>query len=172
MKLDVSRVMMNARQAMSDGAFQQAGSALSGAMDLVREEAQSKTSSEIVAIIRKLQAHEHIEGDEVALIRAWFVGKAAAYTEMENNFEDWVAEFERLSDVLAGYEGHESSPQELLELHGILEDAMRVSYDIANYLEKRDRIARFESAIAGGLGKDEREFLARVLREKLESPDR
>lgn len=172
MKLEVSRVMMNARQAMSDGAFQQVGSFLSDAMNLVREEAQSKTSSEIAAIIRKLQGHERLEGDEIALIRAWFVGKAAAYTEMENNFEDWVVEFERLTAVLAGYEGREWSPQELLGLHGILEDAMRVSYDIANYLEKHDRIAKFESAIAGELGKDEREFLARVLREKLESPDR
>ena len=57
MKLDVTRVMKNAKETISDGAFQQAGSALSEAKNIVREEAQKRTSSEIKKIINKLQSN-------------------------------------------------------------------------------------------------------------------
>jgi len=171
MNLNVAETMRHARNAMSDGAFQQAGSALSEAKNIVREEAQQKTSSQIEEIILKLQSNDPIAAEEVALIRAWVVGDARGYTQMENNFQDWLSEYERLEQSLAGYENKDCSPEDLLTLHGILEDATRVSYDIANPLEKQERIGQFESALADGLNEGERDVLARVLREKLQSPN-
>lgn len=169
MNLNVTKTMANARSVLSDGAFQQAGSALSEAKNIVREEVQQKTSSELKKIIDKLQSSNPMTTEEITLIKAWIVGDAIGYTKMENNFQDWLSEYERLEKSLASYENKDCSPEDLLKLHGILEDTTRVSYDIANFLEKKDRINKFESAVADGLDKDERDILVKVLTGKLQS---
>lgn len=171
MKLDVAKTMATAKETMSEGAFQQAGSALSEAKNIVREEFQKRTSSEIKKILNKLQSDEHISIEETALIKAWIVGDAAEYTKMENNFQDWISEYERLRKSLVSYENKDCSFEELLKLHGILEDATRVSYDIANFLENKERIKKFESAVGDGLDKDERDILVNILIGKLQSPN-
>jgi hypothetical protein len=171
MKLDVTKTMANATEAMSEGAFQQAGSLLSQAKNSVREEAQKKSSPEIKKILKKLQTNEQISAGEVALIKAWIVGDAAEYTKMENNFQDWMSEYERLQKSIAGYENKDCSFEELLTLHGILEDATRISYDIANFLENKERIRKFESAVGDGIDEHERDVLVNILIGKLQSPE-
>ena len=171
MNLNVTKTMANARNAMSEGAFQQAGGALSNAKNIVREAAQQKTAVEIKKIINKLQSKNSMTNDEVALIKAWIIGDAIGYIKMENNFQDWLAEYERLEKTLAIYENKDCSPEELFKLHGILEDANRVSYDIAHFLENQDRIKKFEAAVAGGLDNDGRKLLTKMLLRKLKSPE-
>jgi hypothetical protein len=170
MNLNVSRAMASARQAMTDGAFQQAASQVSDAKNGVREEMQRKTSPKIEAIIANLQSGDPLTTDEVALMKEWIVGDAEGYTEMENNFQDWLSEYDRLETSLARYEGKDCTLDELSQLQGILEDATRTSYDIATFLEKQERMKRFDAAVADGLDEDERDTLARVLTEKLRSP--
>jgi hypothetical protein len=170
MKLHVAKTMANAIEAMSDAAFQQAGSALLKAKDTVREVAQERTTSEIKKIISKLQSNERVSSEETALVRTWIVGDAVAYTDMENNFQDWLSEYERLHNSLAAYEDTDCSYEELLKVHGLLEDATRVSLDIANFLEKKERIKKFESAVDDGIDKDEGDILGEILIGKLQSP--
>ncbi|NTV97773.1 MAG: hypothetical protein HGA70_01230 [Chlorobiaceae bacterium] len=169
MELSVTNAMANAVEAMTDGAFQQAGSALSDASTIVREEVQKKTSSELERIISKLRSSYEMSSEEIDLIRTWILGDAIGYARTENNFQDWISEYERLQKSLLGYENMECSSEELLKLQGILEDATRVSYDIAHYLEKKDRINKFESAVGDGLDKDERDLLVKLLIGKLQS---
>lgn len=171
MNLNVTKTMANARNVLSEGAFQQAGGVLSNAKNIVRETAQQKTAAEIKKIINKLISKDSITNDEVTLIKAWIIGDAIGYTKMENNFQDWLTEYERLEKSLMAYENKDCTPEELFKLHGILEDANRVSYDIAYFLENQDRIKKFETAIAGGLDNNGRELLAKTLMRKLESPE-
>lgn len=171
MNFDVTSSMAEARGALSEGAFQKAGSVINEVKNEVREAVQQKTASEIKNIISKLRSNKPITDNEIALIKAWIVGDAIAYTKMENNFQDWFSEFERLEKSIADYESKECSVEELLKLHGILEDACRVSYDIAYFLENQDRIKKFEGAVSGGLNEKGKEILARMLLQKLESPD-
>jgi len=56
MNLGVTKTMANARSTMSDEAFEQAGSVLNEAKNIVREEIQKETSSKIKQIINKLTA--------------------------------------------------------------------------------------------------------------------
>ena len=171
MNLMVTRTMANVRSAMTESAFQQVGSVVSEAKNAAREEAQVKTSSEMKNIIDKLQSGESITSQELALVRAWVIGDAESYAKMENNFQDWLCEYDRLENTLADFEDKDCSSEELLKLHAILEDATRVSYDIANFLEKQDRIKKFESATADGLDEDERSLLVSVLTNELRSPN-
>jgi hypothetical protein len=169
MNYDVIETMANARNTMTESAFQQAGSVLSEAKNYAREEAQQKSSEDVKLVIEKLHSGEPLAPQEIALIRAWIVGDAESYTKMENNYQDWLAEFDRLESVLAEYQERDGSPEELLKLQGILEDAVRVSYDIANFLEKQYRIGKFDSAVANELDERERSLLVDVLTHKLQS---
>lgn len=171
MNFNVTKSMANARKVMEEGAFQKTGTLINDTKNMVREDAQSKTAKEIRNIIDKLKSSKPIADYEVSLIKAWIIGDAIAYTKMENNFQDWVDEYERLEHSLIEYENKDCSPEELFKLHGILEDASRVSYDIAYFLENQDRIKKFEKAVTGNLNEKGKEFLARTLLRKLESPE-
>ena len=89
---------------------------------------------------------------------------------MENDFREWQAEFRRLSGVLERYEGQELSPPALVELQGVLEDAVRVTADISNFLEKKERIERFHQDINNFTPEDAK-FLISMLKSMLYSPE-
>ena len=169
MKIDVANTMADATATMSDGAFHQAGSVLSLAKNIVREDIQKKTASDIQRIISKLRSDERLSFEEISLVKTWIIGDAIGYTKMENNFEEWISEYKRLQHSLADYEKKECSSEDLLILSGLLEDAIRITYDITNYLEKKDRIQKFDSAARDGIDKKERETLANALTRKLQS---
>ncbi len=70
---------------------------------------------------------------------------------------------------LAGYENKDCTADELLQLSGALQDAVRVNYDIVNFLKKKERMKKFESAVGDGLDKNERDMLVKTLSGKLNS---
>jgi hypothetical protein len=102
-------------------------------------------------------------------MKLWIVGDAQGYLKVENNLDDWIKEFDRLKGVLTEYEAKESLPlEELVDLQGILEDAVRVASDIGNFLEKKERIKAFEEATKDTQSLD-REILVMLLKEKRSS---
>ena len=122
-------------------------------------------------IIRKLESNESMTLQDIALIKIWIVGDAMGYEKMENNFQDWLTEYKRLAIALAEYEIKNCSPEELMEFHGILEDATRLSYDLSNYLEKHDRVKKFQASVAHGIDEKGRALLLNMLSAKLNSPE-
>lgn len=160
--------MASARMALNDSAFRQAGGTINEQRMAAREQMQMKTAPQIAAIIKRLRADQDISPVELDVIRAWVIGDAEGYLHAENDFQHWLAEFRRLQGVLEEYVGRDCSVAELLEVQGILEDAQRVSLDIANYLEKRERVTNFESILADP-AKINKPILADVLTRKLES---
>jgi len=169
----ISETMTNARNNPSNDSFQQVGNTLNNNKNIIREGIQNVTSSEINNIISKLQNDKQLVAEELELIKLWIIGDAESYIKMENNFQDWMEEFKRLETVLIQYEDEDCSINDLFEIHGVLEDAIRVSYDIANYLEKKERIGKLHSSLSDttALAKKDRDILVRVLTGKLKSPD-
>lgn len=166
---DLSKTMQDAQEIMSSEAFIRLGGILTDNKSAVREKIQADTSGVITTIIGKLEAEKALSSEDLKTLRLWIIGDAESYTRMENNFSDWLKEFKRLASVLKDYEGKEPSPDDLVKLHGILEDAARVAYDISNFLEKKQRIAKFEQATQNPASLDS-ETLSRVLKAKLASP--
>ncbi len=171
MALQVTKSMMAALEQASDGAFQQAAAVLSQNREDLREIMQEKTAGKIAEILGKLAANGQLSAEEAALTRMWIVGDAESYINAENDLNGWLEEYKRLAGVLRGFEGRDCSEQDAMKLSGILEDAIRTSYDIANFLEKKDRIAKFDRALSDGVDDDEREILVRVLNGKLRSAE-
>lgn len=165
----LSDVMKDALGSMSPGNFYRAVSLLSETKSNIREELQKITSKQIEEIIKKLEKKEPLTSEDIAYIKLWIVGDAQSYTKMENNFDDWVNEFKRLTEVLKKYEDRECSKEELSDLRGILEDAIRVASDIGNFLEKKERIKKFEEAVRDPNTMDT-EIVIKILTEKLRSP--
>jgi hypothetical protein len=74
-------------------------------------------------------------------------------------------------DKIAGWEGKTGSIQELVEVHGVIEDAIKVADDVAHYLEDRERVARCEAALSN-LNAEDNKFIAGMLKSLLTSPKR
>lgn len=165
--------MGSARAAMTADAFQTAAHAMGRRRTAIRERLQDITSEQILEVLQRLAAGDHPSEEDLDVVRLWIVGDADSYLRQENNFDDWLDEFDRLREVVARYEGVDCGESELLELKGILEDAVRVAHDIANYLEKRERVEQFEAAVAERHSWDSaaRETLLRILRGKVERPE-
>lgn len=145
--------------------------ALLGRMNaLLREEIQRLTSGDIGEVIRKIENLQPLSDDDLRIMRLWIVGDAESYLEMENNLGDWLQEFARLKLQIAGYENKELAQEELFKLMGLVQDAQRVAADISHFLEKKQRVERFESAVAD-IDAVDASFIIDLLRTKLRSPD-
>ena len=150
--------------------FSRVGAELAQIQSQVREEIQAATAEKITGIIRKLENQESLNPEERDLVGVWVVGDAEGYTKMEDDFQEWLEEIRRLGRVLETYEGRDASPQTLVELHGVLDDAVRVIADISYFLEKKERLERFHAAI-NNVSPGDGKFLASMLKAKLSGGD-
>ena len=164
-------ISQNMNKVAANGAaedFSRMGLQLAQLQSLVREEIQAATAERVSGIIQKLESQEPLNPEEKDMVGLWIVGDAEGYIKMEDDFREWQEEFRRLGRVLETYEGRGSSPQTLVELHGVLEDAVRVISDISCFLEKKERLERFQTAI-NNVNPEDGKFLASMLKAKLAS---
>ena len=161
--------MGRAQESMSSEDFLRATVILSENKDSIRERVQEITSKEIKNIIDKLESNKPLSTEDMQCMGLWIVGDAESYTELENNFRDWLDEFKRLGIVLEQCENRELSLNELFKLQGTLEDTIRVAADIGNFLEKKERIKKFQEATKNIANLD-KEIIITILTEKLKSP--
>ena len=137
----------------------------------IRQAIEQATAEVVAAIIGKLENNLPLNDAEKQTVKLWVVGDAEGYMKMENNFQDWLKEYRRLLDDIAAWENKTGSVQELVEVHGVLEDAIKVADAVAHYLEDRERVTRFENAMSN-LNAEDNKFIAGMLKSMLTSPDR
>ena len=71
-------------------------SSFSNLEGLLREYIQEITKKQILEIIAKLRKNEPLTPEELKYVELWLVGDAEYYTKLENNFADWIDEFNRI----------------------------------------------------------------------------
>jgi hypothetical protein len=152
------------------GSFERLTPTLRDLSNGLRESYQAAFVGPVTTLITKLRSGVTPTKEELALAEAFMVGDAEAYVRVENDFQGWLAELGRLVKVLATL-GANLDPPRLLDALGEVEDARRVLGDICNYLEEKDRVARFRNTIAQGLDAGHAKLLAELLRQKLVSAD-
>lgn len=136
----------------------------------LREYIQRITKGEITRIIKKLESQKEINAEELKFIRLWIVGDADYYTKLENNFDDWMAEVKRIIGEINKISIAEPDFEAASRLRAMLEDGKRVMYDIAFFLEKKEREAKFTEATLE-LDREEKDLLAKLLKSKLASKE-
>ena len=146
---EVLSVMDQARHNLNSDSFSFAAATLSRLNAEVREEIQDVTSKQLRTALTKLQGYEELSEEDLKVIRSWIIGDAESYIQMENNYNDWLVEFNRLQQEISRYNSQGLDQQSLFKLYGIVQDAMRVAADISNYLEKKERVEKFDRAARG-----------------------
>jgi hypothetical protein len=165
----ISQVMEVSAQSSADD-LDRVGAALAAARDQVREAIQDLTAMQMEAIIKKLENREPLSQEEKDCVRSWIIGDAESYTRLENHLQAWLQEFQALKSAVQGCEGQEVTAGILLNLHAILEDAVRVAANIEAFLEKKERIERFEQSIQS-LDTGDTSFIISILKGQLRSED-
>lgn len=166
----LGRIFSEAASYVSADKFSEAGMNLVTARKAIREELQQMTAAAMQPIIAKLHKNQPLGSEEKDLVRLWIVGDAAAFTKKESDFREWLAEFQRLGEAIRNVDQMPTSLPEMLDLHGNLEEAVRLAGDIQFFLEEKERVARFEQAVQN-LSAADAELLAGILQEKLSSPE-
>ncbi|MFI5329743.1 MAG: hypothetical protein ACHQ2F_01725 [Desulfobaccales bacterium] len=167
---DIGRVFSEAAASVTADKFSAAGMDLVKARKAIREELQQMTAAAMEPIIVKLHQNQPLGSAEKDLVRLWIVGDAAAFTKKESDFREWLAEFQRLGEAIRNVDQIPTSLPEMLDLHGNLEEAVRLAGDIQFFLEEKERVGRFEQAVQN-LSAADAELLAGILQEKLYSPE-
>ncbi|MCA9456331.1 MAG: hypothetical protein H6750_18070 [Nitrospiraceae bacterium] len=134
----------------------------------LREGIQESTKDEMASLMRKLHNNEDITSQEIELIRLWIIGDAHSYIKMENNYEEWIQEAQRLVEVVKSLSTKKLTPSLMGDLQGVARDATRTLSDIAFYKENLERAKNFEDSVKN-LTADNKLFLAEMLKAKMTS---
>ncbi len=167
----VSQAMKQAQADNTSESYGYVATELVKSKNGIRQAIEQATAEAVAAIIGKLENNQPLNEAEKQTVKLWVVGDAEGYVKMENNFQDWLEEYRRLLDIIAAWEGKTGSVQELVEVHGVLEDAIKVADAVAHFLEDRERVARCETALSN-LNAEDNKFIAGMLKSMLASPDR
>jgi hypothetical protein len=153
-----------------EGYFNKVTAPLVSLGDYLREQMQAETSEKISMIINNLKSDGEITESDLMLIRLWIVGDAASYVQMENDYQKWLEELNRLFGVIAELKGQELSLENMYKLQGTARDAIRVIGDIVFFKQQQERINKFENA-SKNLNPANKLALAKILNQKLESEE-
>lgn len=167
---DFKRVSSRAISCDDPAAFEQAEAQLTEIEGYVRELEQAMWADEATLTLDHLENGDALTATDRAVIRTFLVSDAAHYLNQERDFDDWVAELNRLISAMQS----ESDPvtrENIGELRGMLRDAMRLFPDMRHYVEERNRLARFDCAVEEPDAATRR-TLAKIIREQLCSPTR
>ncbi len=167
----MSQAMKQAQADNTSESFGYVATQLVKSKNDIQQAIEQATAGPIAAIIGKLENNQPLTDAEKQIVELWVVGDAEGYVKMENNFQDWMQEYRRLMDAIAAWESKTGSVQELVEVHGLLEDAIKVADAAAHYLEDRERVARCQDALKN-LSAEDNKFIAGLLQSMLSSPDR
>jgi len=153
-----------------EGYFNKVTAPLVSLGDYLREQMQAETSEKISMIINNLKSDEEMTESDLMLIRLWVVGDAASYVQMENDYQKWLEELNRLLGVIEELKGQDLSLENMYKLQGTARDAIRVIGDIVFFKQQQDRINKFENA-SKNLNSGNKLVLAKILKQKLESEE-
>lgn len=136
----------------------------------MREYIQQTTSDKVDQIVQKLEQNAPLTQDDLEYIKLWVVGDADYYVKMENNYNDWVQELDRLMKEYQSMKKDEMDFQEAAKLRAMLLDGVRVLGDIVFFLKQKERLRNFTSSVEE-IDPQERDLLIRLLKGKKISPN-
>ena len=136
--------------------------------DHLREQMQAETSEKISMIIEELKSDGEITDSDLMLMRLWLVGDATSYVQMENDYQGWLQELNRLFGVIEQLKDQELSIENMYKLSGTARDAIRVMGDIIFFKQQQERINKFENA-SKNLNSENKLIAAKILKQQLES---
>ena len=147
---------------------------LTGLQNELRETIQENMREKAKDVISKLKWNKTLDIDDMKIIERWIVGDAEFYTEIENNFNDWVEECKRLHHMLSIYENAsiENDEIKMFKLNALLTDLKYTLEDVKRYVNSKNRIKNFKQSMnTGQIDKETKKWLAGMIKEQLDSQE-
>jgi len=142
--------------------------------DHVRESIQAGLRESAEHLYKKLKRGEDLTPDDMNTLEKWVVGEAEYYVEIENNYNDWINECERLRNILTAYTspGMNEDEIQLFKLNAFLTDLQFTLRDVKRYSESANRVKRFrENAMSGNIDNNDKKRLADLIGKQLVSEE-
>jgi hypothetical protein len=133
----------------------------------LREDMQARTKPQIDEIINKLKTNQALTTEDLQNMKLWIVGDSEHYARLENNYQDWMEELQRLMTELQNAEVN-NDIESGSRLRALLLDAIRVLGDIVFFLEQKERVANFDDSTRE-IDDSERDLLISILEGKARS---
>lgn len=134
-----------------------------------REAFQEKVFSQAEDISRKLQIGDNLTSQEQKLLELLIIGDADYYIKIENNYEDWMKEYNRLLTEFEKFSRATLDVEKLCQLRAIAQDTLNLLPSIVYYKQAQIRIKKFRAAMHGFLEKEDKIMLASIIKTALES---
>jgi len=166
----LSQTAANALNNRTPEAFESLEQCANHFAEMLREVQQADLRPQVKAAIHHLESGRPLTPEEQAAIRTLLVGDAERYVALENNFDDWAGELERLTDQISRA-ANAADDENLANLRGMIKDAARLVPSMRAFAEEQRRVEQFDRAIAG-LDDANRTLLVQLLREMLDKPTR
>jgi hypothetical protein len=142
---------------------------------LAREQMQERFQQDFLGLASKLEDNGSLDERDRGLLAVIITGAATLYLKNEDDVDAWRQEIRRLAGALEEIPDPDqdgaSGLVAYLQAQATVEEAMRVVPDLRVFLQEGERLKRFETA-TGSIDREERRYLARVIRDKLASPNR
>jgi hypothetical protein len=113
----------------------------------------------------KLKNKQALSARDVEVMKLWIVGDSEYYLKMENSYNDWLMEIQRLMTDLSRLDIDTSDINACASARALLLDAIRVMGDVGFYLQQKERMASFSESTKE-IDDAEREILINILQGK------
>ena len=167
---NIMRIMENAQDNMLSDDFMRLSGILRTNKVAVRERIHEMTAEEMSHVIWKFNINEPLSQEEMDLVKLWIVGDDETYQKMETSFQNWSEELKQLAKDLKPFDSDDLTVRDLFRLQGVLDDSIRVSSAVGNFLELKERTERFNN-MTKNMSVTDKELLTKILKMKLESTD-
>jgi len=118
-------------------------------------------------LVAKLRGGAALTPEEIASLRALVVGDAEAFLKYDQEHDRATAELDQLIDRIRQIEAAELTPESVMQLRVLCQDAHGPLAAAAHYLDGKERIQRFDAATQGNIDRDAAHLLAGMIEDML-----
>jgi len=146
-------------------------------LNLYLQELQSElrdylyVSTDLKALIAKLQRGDDLTPEERGLLKVWVVEDAEKYMQMEDHFKGWMDDLERLVGDVGKLADAELDFEAIGRIRAVLYSANRVLSDIMFYLRAAQRVENFNESLEE-FDESRRTTLVTILKSRLAAKTR
>jgi len=136
--------------------------------EVVKQELQETTLSDMVQIANRLDSFEELLPQEVTLLRLWLVGGDKGAHATDAVYKQCTKTIRQIMETVKSHAHTPLTTETLGLLQSLAYEGSLLTKTIVAHQEESDRLQRFEQAIKN-LHPEDRQFLATILKTKLES---
>jgi hypothetical protein len=127
----------------------------------------SQSHADCATLTRKLRAGDALTADEMAALKLMIVGDAEYYLKYDEEFEQCKSSLNKVLAEIEGIHAGELGADGLMHLAVLCQEACSMLVPTEHYLEQKDRIRKFESAVQGPIDRDTGRTLASIIDEMM-----